>query len=45
MTPSGSATATFTGLGKAQAPVKPVGAPRTGGGFTATDIVGRAVRS
>ncbi|MEV6609118.1 hypothetical protein [Kutzneria sp. NPDC051319] len=41
-TPSGpgKVTATFTVLPKAQVPTKPVGAPQTGGGFTATDLVG-----
>lgn len=38
--PSRTVSATFTVLPKAQVPTKPVGAPQTGGGFTATDLVG-----
>ncbi|MFC0543920.1 hypothetical protein [Kutzneria chonburiensis] len=39
-TSSGKASTTFTVLPKAQVPTRPVGAPQTGGGFTATDFTG-----
>jgi len=39
-TSTGKVTALFTVLPKAQVPTRPVGAPQTGGGFTATDLVG-----
>jgi hypothetical protein len=39
MTSIGKATATFTVLPKGQVTKKPVGAPQTGGGFTAAQFV------